>query len=352
MKYILSLFLFVFFLAGCKKDDDFNPFTPRNPDPVNPTTTRPASIGIVGDTADVTKTTSGGVVIMGGGADVDAAFRWMIARSGGGDAVIIRASGTDAYNPYVNRLGSLNSVETLKIDSRKLAEDDGVARIIRNAELLFIAGGDQSDYTGYWKGTKVMDAINYLLTVKKVPVGGTSAGAAILGNFYFSGEKGSVVSSAALTNPYGSDILLYNGDFLRAPFLQSVITDQHFTQRDRQGRLVVFMGRIMKDWGKTPSGVAVDEATAVCIDDAGMAEVVGSNKAFFIKAFSDKAPETFTSNTPVTWNWSGQALRVSAVSAKAAGNKFNMVTFEPESTNGLTRSWWSVNTGRLSMVDD
>ncbi|MCO6497780.1 MAG: cyanophycinase [Chitinophagaceae bacterium] len=351
MKYVLSFLLVVFWATGCMKEDNSNPFNPRGEEPVTPgATTRPASIGIVGDTSDVTKTTRGGIVIMGGGADVDAAFRWMIERSGGGDAVIIRASGTDAYNSYVNRLGTLNSVETLKIDSRRLAEDDGVARIIRNAELLFIAGGDQSDYTGYWKGTKVEAAINYLMTTKKVPVGGTSAGAAILGNFYFSGERGSVVSSSALANPFGSDILLYNNDFLKAPYLQNVITDQHFTQREREGRMMVFMARIMKDWGKTPQGIAVDEATAVCIDDAGMASVIGSNKAFFMKAFSDKAPEVMSPNTPLTWNWSGQAVYVSSVSARATDNKFNMVTFSPENTNGVTNYWWAVNVGSLSIV--
>jgi hypothetical protein len=36
---------------------------------------------------------------MGGGTDVDAAFQWMCQRSGGGDFLVIRATGTDAYNP-------------------------------------------------------------------------------------------------------------------------------------------------------------------------------------------------------------------------------------------------------------
>jgi hypothetical protein len=45
-------------------------------------------------------------VLMGGGPDVDAAFRWMITRAGiqpgtGGRFLIIRATGTEAYNPYI-----------------------------------------------------------------------------------------------------------------------------------------------------------------------------------------------------------------------------------------------------------
>ena len=352
MKFLFSIPLIILLFTGCKKEDDFNPFNPSQPPPTPPADTRPSSIGIIGDTADFQTTTKGGLVIMGGGSDVDAAFQWMMERSGGGDVVIIRATGTDAYNPYVNKLGKANSVETLKIDSRKLADNEGVARIIRNAEMLFIAGGDQSDYTAYWKGSKVMEAINYLLNVKKVPVGGTSAGAAILGNYYFSGERSSVTSATALADPYSKDITLYKEDFLQVPFMQNVITDQHFSQRDRQGRMLVFLGRIMQDWNKTPHGIAVDESTAVCIDDKGMAEVVGNNKAFFLKTFSDKKPETLVTGKSVTWNWEAKAILVSAISGKVRGNQFNLVTFEPGNTTGMTGSWWSVIAGKMFFIDN
>lgn len=343
MKKFCLILLMIVLLASCGKNEAPNPFDPSAPKPTGPAT-RSASIGIVGNPEDVQTTAKSGLVIMGGGADVDEAFRWMIARSGGGDVVIIRTTGTDAYNRYVNGLGAVNSVETLKIDSRKLADDDGVATIIRNAEMLFIAGGDQADYVNYWKGTKVMTAINYLLTEKKVPVGGTSAGAAILGNYYFSAERGGVDSPEALANPYTQRVVIGRDDFLKAPFLQNVITDQHFSQRDRQGRATVFLGRIMKDGNKAPYGIAVDERTAVCIDEKGMAEVIGTNKAFFIKTDVAKKPETFEANKTVTWNHDGKAIQVSTI-AGVNNNKFNMNTFEPENTAGLETFWWSVISG-------
>lgn len=346
MQFLFSIPLILVLFISCKKADDFDPFNPSVTPPVE-TVERPGSLGIVGDTSDIQTTTKAGLVIMGGSTDVDAAFQWMIERSGGGDVVIIRASGTDAYNPYVNKLGKVNSVETLKIDSRSLADNDDVARIIRNAEMLFIAGGDQSDYTGYWKGTKVMEAINYLLTTKKVPVGGTSAGAAILGNYYFTGERSSVTSATALADPYSRDITLYKEDFLQAPFMKNIITDQHFSQRERQGRTTVFLGRIINDWNKTPFAIAVDEKTAVCIDEKGMAEVFGNNKAFFLKTFSDKTPETLELNKSVTWNRDGKAIQVSEISGMVRGNQFNVVTFEPSNTTGLTSSWWSVVAGKI-----
>ena len=56
---------------------------------------------IVGNPADAQQSPnlSPGLVLMGGGTDVDAAFQWMCQRAGGGDFVVIRTTGTDAYNP-------------------------------------------------------------------------------------------------------------------------------------------------------------------------------------------------------------------------------------------------------------
>jgi len=69
------------------------------------TTTAVAAPGyqyfVVGNSADVVTSTSGLLVLQGGGTDVDENFVRMGARAGGGDFVVIRASGTDAYNPYI-----------------------------------------------------------------------------------------------------------------------------------------------------------------------------------------------------------------------------------------------------------
>jgi cyanophycinase-like exopeptidase len=59
--------------------------------------------------------------------------------------------------------------------------------IIRNAEAIFFAGGDQSDYTSLWPGTEVQSIIQGKLA--NVSVGGTSAGCAVEGNWIYTGEK-------------------------------------------------------------------------------------------------------------------------------------------------------------------
>ncbi|MEH3112828.1 cyanophycinase [Pedobacter terrae] len=357
---LLALFMvFCISTVGCGKSDGTS-VTPTKPSGgETPSSKRPGSIGIIGDSANVVKPVNGGMVLMGGGTDVEAAFRWMIARSGGGDVVILRATGTDAYNPFVNALGTVNSVETLLINSRELANDDGVAYIIRNAEMVFIAGGDQSDYMKYWKGTKTEQALNYLLNDKKAPVGGTSAGCAILGGFYYSGETGGLTSAQALANPYHTNVTLYNNDFLKAPYLQNVITDQHYLTRNREGRSMVFLGRINKDFAVQAKCIAVDERTAVCIDKDGKAQVFGDysatraySYAYFIIPDATKKPEQFEANQKVNWNNSGKAVSVYEIVASAnGGGSFNVANFKVnEASGGKWYSWW-IDNGVLNKKD-
>src|SRR5699024_5452096 len=190
---------------------------------------------------------------------------------------------------------------------------------IRNAELLFIAGGDQSNYKDFWRNTKTEEAINYLLNIKKVPVGGTSAGAAILGNLYYSGENGSVTSEQALSNPFHNRITLYANDFLEAPYMDNLIADQHFTQRDRNGRLVTFLARLMTDHAIEVKAIGVDERTAVCIDKNGMAKVYGSNSAYFLKSDLSKQPEMIIHGQKLTWNHHEKAIATYRIGGSTNG---------------------------------
>jgi len=291
---------------------------------------------VVGNSADVTTTTTAGTVLMGGGLDVDAAFQWMINKSGGGDFVVIRATGTDAYNPYINGLGTVNSVETLVIPSVTAANDPFVIAKIQNAEALWIAGGDQSDYTKFWKGTPVEDAIHYVANVKHAPVGGTSAGLAILGQFVYTGAAGSVTSSQAVANPYNKYVTL-DRDFLTIANMTGVITDSHFVTRDRMGRLLTFIGRVIKDgWASSARGIGIDEATAMLVEANGSATRVGSGAVYFIS--SNGVPAVCVSGSPLTYT----GLPVYKVSGSAT---FNLATW---SGTGGTAYTLSVNAGAVS----
>jgi L-asparaginase / beta-aspartyl-peptidase len=308
---------------------------------------RVASLGITGDTSDVTTVTRGGIALIGGGGDVDGAFRWMINRSGGGNVVVIRAYDNYLYNKTIFKLGKVHSVETLLINSRELANNDTVARVIRNAEMLFITGGDQSNYMRFWRGTKTAEAINYLMNVKKVPVGGTSAGCAVLTGLYYSGENGSATAEA-LKNPYDSLVTLYNNDFLSPPYLQQVISDQHYLKRNRPGRHVTFMSRIITDWHIFPKGIAPDERTAVCIDENGDAQVFGESNAYFLQTDSSRPPEVCLPGKPLQWIAENQAIRVYELPGSKTGNgHFSVSDFSPSKAIGGRWYWWWVDNGEL-----
>ncbi len=253
---------------------------------------------VLGNPGDVVRSTTSGTVLMGGGTDVDAAFRWMIGKSGGGDFVVIRTTGTDAYNSYIYGLGTVDSVETLVLKTRRAASDPFVLSTIRNAEAVFIAGGDQADYIRLWKGTPLEDALQETIA-KHAPIGGTSAGLAVLGEFIFSASKGTVYSDEALANPYNRYMTL-DRDFLAAPFLENLITDSHFDTSDRMGRLVTFLARLVQDgWTNQASGIGVDEATAILVDENGLGTLTGSGSAYFLRTPS--RPQVCQRNRPLTF---------------------------------------------------
>ena len=236
--------------------------------------------------------TQAGFALIGGGDDLDEAFSWLCERSGGGDFLVLRARGTDAYNPYVHTLCHENSVATLLIPDRKTAFDEAVRARIASAGTIFISGGDQAKYVNYWMDTPVQQALNDAIA-RGIPVGGTSAGLAVQGEFMYSAqgdaEDGPDLNSALpLQDPFLSRVTIVH-NFLRIPALRNTITDTHFSARDRMGRLLVFMARILHDDElKTVRAIAVDEHTAVLLEPDGRARVVGTGSAYFLRA-SEKA---------------------------------------------------------------
>lgn len=214
-------------------------------------------------------------VLMGGGPDVDEAFVRMIDKARGGtaqaiDFVVIRASGADDYNALIATLGGsrVDSVETLVITSREAANDPFVIDRVAKAEAIFIAGGDQSNYIEDWKGT-ALDTTLRAAIAANVPLGGTSAGLAVLGQFDFAALNGTISSDEALKNPFSRRMTLDRG-FLTGAGLDGVIADAHLDTRDRMGRLMVFLARLVQDgWGTALQvhGIGVDVETALVVDN-------------------------------------------------------------------------------------
>jgi cyanophycinase-like exopeptidase len=311
------------------------------------------------------------IALVGGGYDVGEAFRWMIARAGitkatGGRFVIIRATGTDAYNPYVySRLGQIDtttprnyemvggidlgitSVETLIVNSRAAAEDPLVLKVVGRANAIFIAGGDQADYYNYWQSTSLSGLIQKAIAAG-IPVGGTSAGTAMLGQYAFAALNGSIESPAALSNPFDRAVsidplntiskkFVQTGSFVNIASLGNTITDTHFNTRDRLGRLFSFVARIgngctggVTNYGNV-AGIGIDEETALLISGApgaAKAELAANpynaenttslytaqNSAYFVKYTG--APSQCVAGKPLVDNSGIQVYRLSAQPSK------------------------------------
>lgn len=223
-------------------------------------------------------TTSPALMLVGGGEWPREAFRWWVGQAGNGHVVILRASQAEsAQEAFFNDIGGIVSAQTLVFHDRAAASDPKVLEILAAADGIFIAGGDQSRYIRFWKGTPLQDALNAHVRAGK-PLAGTSAGLAIMGAYSYGALDGGSLSTArALRDPLGPAVTL-EGDFLALPGLDRVITDSHFSERNRLGRLLVFLSRLEVDQGRRDLvGVGVDEDTALCVGADGVGRVITDN---------------------------------------------------------------------------
>jgi cyanophycinase len=279
-----------------------------------------------------------GFALMGGGGKQDAAFQFLCDRANGGDFLILRADSDSAtakeLNSKISKMCPLNSVATIVFNDREDSDNPRIIQIIDEAESIFIAGGDQSNYLRFWQETPVQEALNRHIAAGK-PIGGSSAGLAILGEFSFASMIDTIHSPEALADPYGNKVTI-SRDFLRIPILQGIITDTHFVKRDRMGRLLVFLARILADgWAQKVRAIAVEEDAAVLLESDGIATVVGVGPAYFLEAVN--APTICKRKAPLT---------MSAISVHRApkGAQFNIQTW---SGTGGDNYALEVNAGRV-----
>jgi cyanophycinase-like exopeptidase len=253
---------------------------------------------VYGSPADKVTDTRPGLLLAGGASDQDGAMQWWLGRAGGGDVVVIAASGTDDYDAYIyDTLGGVDSCETFILGTRKASYDRFFLDKLAKAEAIFIDGGNQWLYYDYMVGTPAEKLINEAAQTR--PVGGISAGLAVQGQFAYVAQKGSITSKQALANPYHSHVTLVS-DFLRLPYLDAVITDSHFVARDRMGRHLTFLARIVNDgWTPEARGIAVDEDNTVTVDEMGTARLYGAGAAYYTR--TNGTPQVCAKNLPLTY---------------------------------------------------
>ncbi|MDF1665760.1 MAG: cyanophycinase [Planctomycetota bacterium] len=221
----------------------------------------------------------GGVFLGGGGRDVDEGMKQFVKNAGGGDIVVLRASGSDGYQKYLARLGKVNSVVTIVFKSRKASFDKRVIEIVKGAEGIFLAGGRQDRYYQYWEKTPIAKLLQSCHE-RKIVLGGTSAGLAVLGEFCFAAKAGGVRSETLLKNPAHDRVSLEKG-FIHSKnaLYRNILFDSHFSERKRLGRFAVFLSTLRtKKLCANPIGIGIDEATALFVDEHGYGRVFGRGR--------------------------------------------------------------------------
>jgi cyanophycinase len=244
------------------------------------------------------------LLLAGGGGDVTAglqeainAIRGCAACDAKIDVVVLRASGADGYNPYFMEMSGVDSVVSMVITDRESASRGDVVDLVRRAELIYFAGGDQCNYIRWIKGTPIVGAVKSVYR-RGGAIGGTSAGLAIQSDIaYDACPSQSARSAEVLADPFHVDVSLSRGFFDWKP-MRHTITDTHFQQRDRLGRLLVFLAR---SYDGTPlTGIGVSEGTLALVDEQGRGRVTGKGPVHLIVA--DRKADVMQRATPMTYH--------------------------------------------------
>jgi cyanophycinase len=208
-------------------------------------------------------------VIVIGGAEDKVRDRVILGRfvtlAGGRDARIVAIAtasslGMEAAERYKGIFTELGAREItgLNATTRMQANDEHVARMVRDASGIFLTGGNQLRLSSLIAGTRLADAIMARFMAGAV-VAGTSAGASAVSSHMIAfGASGATPKHRMAQIAAGLGLL------------PGVIVDQHFQQRNRLGRLLSLIAQ-------NPSllGLGVDEDTAGVVGPDQVMEVIG-----------------------------------------------------------------------------
>lgn len=213
----------------------------------------------------------GTVIVVGGGQLGPEIYSAFIEAAGGPDALIIdvpnaggaTSYGDDAAGALGMRQAGARNVRVLFTKDRAVANSDSFVAVIRHAGGVWFEGGRQYRLVDAYAGTKTEQAFHDVLARGGV-VGGSSAGATILGEFLVRGA------------PSGDNSIMdYPGYEKAFSFLRGTAIDQHVVARERLPDLA---DSIMTRYPKL-LGMSEDEGTAWVVR-GDTATIIGRNKAF------------------------------------------------------------------------
>jgi cyanophycinase len=210
----------------------------------------------------------GYIIPIGGGENKDTnptILRRFAEISGGSDASIVvlptasRLEDTGEVYEEIFRGFGVGAVSSISITSREDCDNPEFAERCANASGIFITGGNQLRLSTILGGTAIAQNIR-TANARGIPVAGTSAGASIMSEHMMAG-------GSANQSPSEGGASLAPGLGLT----NAAIIDQHFSERNR-------LGRLLSAAALNPflMGMGIDEDTGAFIDHNNIIEVVGS----------------------------------------------------------------------------
>jgi len=223
---------------------------------------------------------AGKLLLVGGGTEQDSPqawnaepYRWAVRNAANRRVAVISHGPSSNWIPdyFVRHCGAAYA-RVFALTSRDTADRQDVMDSLLSYDMVFLKGGDQQLYFRYFRGTKTQQALERIFERGGV-IAGTSAGMAILSEVVYTAANMSAASADCLRDPRHPDITL-SGDFL--PFFPGYVFDTHFVERGRLPRLLAFMGYWREASGQSARGLAVDDRTALAIDEQGLGTVFGT----------------------------------------------------------------------------
>lgn len=195
---------------------------------------------------------------------------------------------------YLKSMGA-DSSQNLVVSSKKEANDPKVEAMLKDADVVFIRGGNQGKAYQLWKDTKVHEQIQ-ALSNRGGAIGGTSSGAMGLSGYSITGgqdfdSKEVLSDSHSLllndkVNPMTSGI---HNDFLNA--VPGVLADTHCGERARVGRLMAVMAKATEDFKDNKIvSVCLEEKTGIAVSN-GKAQVFGTGSVHFLTETAETKKE-------------------------------------------------------------
>lgn len=206
---------------------------------------------------------AGTLVIMGGGPGGRDVLERFVELAGGPSAhivVIPTAGGGEDYDanwPGLDRLREVGATNLTVVHTYDPAEARraGFADAIRRASAVWIPGGRQWRLVDAYDNTPVLAELTALLARGGV-IGGTSAGASIMGSYLVRGDT-------------RNNTIMMGDHEIGFGWLRNTAIDQHLLRRNRQHDLVEVLERF-------PGllGIGLDENTAIVVQ-GDTATVIG-----------------------------------------------------------------------------